>query len=666
MAQLAIALAASGAASYGVSAGFLASSYLGMSTVGIGWTIGSMVGSMMNKQGGQDAQGPRLSDKSVQGSSYGEFIPITYGSMRVAGNIIWATNLVEVSKTQKSGGKGGGGSSSYTTYSYFANFATMLCEGPIDAVQRIWADGRLIYDISPNSETRSQISSSFKVFNGTETQKPSAFIESIEGVGNVPAYRGRAYVVFNRFPLAEYGNRIPNFTFEVIKGEQFVKNVSFIQTNSGTQNFGGRGAVDKNTSRCWWSGTKVKDGITYNYLKCTNFETGALIYEHYFEREVVGVATYSFASQSTGTAYNELSACVYVPVKNEVWIAPGAPSNADFFWIHDADTGQFKRYIDKVGGSWMQKLVYDEHSQKVLLFSDNLSARMVIYDPELLFYVPNPAFITNAAATAVQEIARAKIYLYTDDLTGKPVYTSNVLSGPRSSKADCYITSLEYGQVETIKNDTDFVTCLHDSKRNIFVLFLYHETDSDKFYIKTVQNDSPFTTLNIKQVNTPIYNNSSIIFSTNSTCIYIDYLDKYVLIANNPGVFSYVFYIDPDTLNIDYFYYFSNSGISPNTTGFARGSYAETNNNWLLGFPGGSVNEFAKIPLEQTTSDEAAVLSSIVSDISSRVGLLPSQINVSGMNDEVPGYIITKQAPARAALEPLLTAYFYDSVESST
>jgi len=32
----------------------------------------------------------------------------------------------------------------------------------------------------------------------------------------------------------------------------------------------------------------------------------------------------------------------------------------------------------------------------------------------------------------------------------------------------------------------------------------------------------------------------------------------------------------------------------------------------------------------------------------------------------VPGYIITKQAPARAALEPLLTAYFYDSVESST
>jgi len=71
MAQLAIALAGAGAASFGVSSGILASSYLGMSTVGIGWSIGSMVGSMMNKQGGQDAQGPRLADKSVQGSSYG-------------------------------------------------------------------------------------------------------------------------------------------------------------------------------------------------------------------------------------------------------------------------------------------------------------------------------------------------------------------------------------------------------------------------------------------------------------------------------------------------------------------------------------------------------------------------------------------------------------------
>src|SRR5262249_12821489 len=35
------------------------------------------------------------------------------------------------------------------------------------------------------------------------------------GADNTPAYRGLAYVVFEDFPLADYGNRIPNFTFEV-------------------------------------------------------------------------------------------------------------------------------------------------------------------------------------------------------------------------------------------------------------------------------------------------------------------------------------------------------------------------------------------------------------------------------------------------------------------
>ena len=40
-------------------------------------------------------------------------------------------------------------------------------------------------------------------------------IESLEGVGNTTAYRGMAYIVMEDFPLADYSNRIPNFTFEI-------------------------------------------------------------------------------------------------------------------------------------------------------------------------------------------------------------------------------------------------------------------------------------------------------------------------------------------------------------------------------------------------------------------------------------------------------------------
>ena len=35
-----------------------------------------------------------------------------------------------------------------------------------------------------------------------------------------PAYRGVAYVVFEDLALGDYGNRVPQFTFEVIRPAQ--------------------------------------------------------------------------------------------------------------------------------------------------------------------------------------------------------------------------------------------------------------------------------------------------------------------------------------------------------------------------------------------------------------------------------------------------------------
>jgi hypothetical protein len=55
-----------------------------------------------------------------------------------------------------------------------------------------------------------------KFYNGSETQNPDPHIESIDGVGNVPAYRGTCYVVFNQYTIPD-GN-MPQFTFEVDEG----------------------------------------------------------------------------------------------------------------------------------------------------------------------------------------------------------------------------------------------------------------------------------------------------------------------------------------------------------------------------------------------------------------------------------------------------------------
>lgn len=54
-----------------------------------------------------------------------------------------------------------------------------------------------------------------RFYHGTSGQEPDPLIQSKEGSGNVPAFRGIAYAVFENVALERYGNRIPNLTFEI-------------------------------------------------------------------------------------------------------------------------------------------------------------------------------------------------------------------------------------------------------------------------------------------------------------------------------------------------------------------------------------------------------------------------------------------------------------------
>ena len=56
------------------------------------------------------------------------------------------------------------------------------------------------------------------VYPGTETQEVDPLIESIEGVDSTPAYKGISYIVIEDLQLADFGNRLPNLSFEVVNG----------------------------------------------------------------------------------------------------------------------------------------------------------------------------------------------------------------------------------------------------------------------------------------------------------------------------------------------------------------------------------------------------------------------------------------------------------------
>jgi hypothetical protein len=60
---------------------------------------------------------------------------------------------------------------------------------------------------------------------GDETQGVDDIMAKYLPAGTISAHRGLAYVVIEDFPLAAYGNRIPNFTFEVCRTVKFSPSV---------------------------------------------------------------------------------------------------------------------------------------------------------------------------------------------------------------------------------------------------------------------------------------------------------------------------------------------------------------------------------------------------------------------------------------------------------
>lgn len=179
----------------------------------IGARFGAGVGNRVSGTAKHTFEGARLETLAVQTSTYGRMIPIVFGSVRISGNVIWSRPIKEIASTTttRTGGKGGVAnrqtSNSSTTYSYSVTLAIAVCEGEITRINRVWADAKLL-DLSQGN---------FRIYKGSETQLPDPLIESYYGVGATPAYRGLAYVVIEDFPLASFGNRIPNFTFEVTR-----------------------------------------------------------------------------------------------------------------------------------------------------------------------------------------------------------------------------------------------------------------------------------------------------------------------------------------------------------------------------------------------------------------------------------------------------------------
>ena len=168
----------------------------------IGGPIGGAIGGAIGRQIDAEIfapparQGSRLKELAVQTSSYGTQIPAIFGVMRVAGTVIWSTDLIE-ERTKSGGGKG---RPATVNYSYRVSLAVALSSRPIARVGRIWADGNLIR----GGQGDFKIDVQMRVYEGHENQQPDPLLASAEALGQCPAHRGLAYVIFEDLQLAEF------------------------------------------------------------------------------------------------------------------------------------------------------------------------------------------------------------------------------------------------------------------------------------------------------------------------------------------------------------------------------------------------------------------------------------------------------------------------------
>lgn len=223
----------------------------------LGGMIGGQAGSMLDSVllNHKHIHAPSLQDLLVEASTMGLPVPVVYGRNKIAGNLIQSNML----QAEKHSGKGSLFSNKNTAfYTFNVTCAVAICRGPIRNIWRIFADSKLIWDMdpflfganttNPNSplvvsgwapnadgtggtatlyhygtgkNSNNQVAgSTVSFYFGTEDQLFDPDMELLAETAtslpnSCPGYRGIAYAVFHGLPLQDYGNRVPNFSFEV-------------------------------------------------------------------------------------------------------------------------------------------------------------------------------------------------------------------------------------------------------------------------------------------------------------------------------------------------------------------------------------------------------------------------------------------------------------------
>lgn len=194
----------------------------------IGGAIGGMVGGLIDNV---LFPGPKQQLPPITTSTYGNAIARAWGPQnRLGVNMIWTSGFHH--HTSKDDAKfvfGALGALMAQQTTVVVDLALVAGRGPWEPswLQKIWANGTVIFDASNSgspptpdadgvvvwdlSHGSHEAFFDVTVYPGNNLQPPNSTIETSMGMGNTPAYRGRAYIVINGLQTAPFGNGVPVF-----------------------------------------------------------------------------------------------------------------------------------------------------------------------------------------------------------------------------------------------------------------------------------------------------------------------------------------------------------------------------------------------------------------------------------------------------------------------
>jgi hypothetical protein len=593
----------------------------------IGWSVGSALGNYLFAPSGPDTEGPRLTDRSVSGSTYGQMRPMLFGTYRMSGEIIWAADLKEYKKKTSSGKGGGGGS--YTTYTYTASFAIALCEGEIDGVRKIWLDNKLVYTAeagvsAAQLQVSGKIAKGIKIYTGSETQTADPTIESYLGAGNVPGYRGTAYMVFKELKVTQYGNRIPQITVEVVKNGTY--SITSTLLNDDLQNLPA-GAV------------RIGDGVIYGY-PLSGISLGV--------EPSVFTATWDYdgviRKQTRGNIY--FTDALFFGALSET-LEPLIGDQKPYYWstylvspkgkflLADAgrSTGSNRRiavlHRGPLGYTYMGLLATESSLSNQIDSSQGAPNVQVVESPEegvelsIYFYHYTDGklyrfdvirdilgnFILETVPIWVAEVDSSR---YGDDSVGGPAVPG---------------FAIDYGTIDIyclLKNKDTGVCSVKRFDKN------GNEIEEKLSGITLGTSMQPNIAYDLGMV--WLVNGNT----TGSNLLVYSWDDESLLYSKAVSA-----------------YFLSNLSNMNTVSLSASGNVMVMMAEGIL-----SSHAISLVPTAET-------LSSVVEQICNAVGLEDSEIDVTDLaSDSVRGYLIANQTPARGALEQLSAAYFFDGRES--